>query len=88
MAGTRLALQAAPKIEAAGDKEAHQDDGENRGEASTEAGPVEINQGEAIVGLIQRHVAGFVGDITCNGELGVILDVDSRGFSDGVPVFS
>ena len=49
MAGTRLALPAALEIAAAGNKEAHQDDGENRGEASTEAGPVEVNKGEALL---------------------------------------
>ena len=46
----------------------------------SEAGPVEVDQGEAIVGLIQRHVTGFIRDIILNGELGVILDVDDRGF--------
>ena len=56
----RLALAAAPEVTAPGDKEACQHDGENGGEARAETGPVEVDQGKAIVGLIQRHFAGFI----------------------------
>ena len=80
----------APEITAPGDKEACQHDGENRGEARAEAGPVEVDQGEAVIGLIQRHFAGFIGDIIFKGELSVILDIDDGELGrmlSRVPVF-
>ena len=51
---------AGPEITAPGNKEACQHDGENGGEARIETGPMEVDQGKAIVRLILRHFAGFI----------------------------
>ena len=73
---TGLALAATPEITAPGDKEDCQHDGENGGEACTKTGPVEVDQGKSVVGLIQRNFAGFIGDVAFKVEPGVILDID------------
>ena len=76
MTGPGLALAAAPEITASGNKEACQHDGENRGEPRAKAGPVEVDQGKAVVGLVQRHFAGLIRDVALKVELGVIPDID------------
>ena len=83
VAVARLALPTAAEVAAAGNKEPCQDDGEDRGEAGTEARPVYINKQESIIGLVQRDVAGLIHDTVLDGEIGVILHVDGRSSSRG-----
>ena len=87
MPGTRLALTTAFEIAAGGDGEAHHDHGQDGGQSCGESCPVEINQGKAIVGLIQRDVCGRVGDLGLQTDLCVILgkDVGGLGSSGGDP---
>ena len=49
-----------PEVAAPGNEKACQDDDKDRGEARAERGPVNIDQREAIVGLVEANVAGFV----------------------------
>ena len=65
---------AAPGNEAQGDE-----DEEDGGEASAEAGPVEVNKGEPVVGLIQVDVHRLMVDLVGNGEIGIVVEVERRG---------
>ena len=56
MASTCPTLSAASKVTAAGDKQASQDNRKDGGEASAEAGPVQVNEREPIVGLVEGDV--------------------------------
>ena len=66
-------------IAAGGDGEAHHDHGQDGGQSRGEACPMEIDQGKAIVGLIQRDVCGRVGDLGLQTDLCVILGKDGGG---------
>ena len=48
-----LALTAAPNVAAPGDEAQGDDDGEDGGKAGAETGPMEVNEGKTMVGLVQ-----------------------------------
>ena len=79
MTGPGLALLTAPKVTAAGNKEASQDHCEDEREPGTETFPVEINERESVVGLIKGDLAGGIGDFSVKGDLCLVLSMDGRG---------
>ena len=60
-------------------KETGQDHCEDGREHGTETRPVEINEREPVVGLVKGNLAGGVGDFGVDGDLCLVLSMDSRG---------
>ena len=65
-----------PEVATPGNEQACQDDDKDRGEARAERGPVNIDQQEAIVGLVETNVAGFVRLVAFHVEGRVIGHLD------------
>ena len=74
VSGVRLARNAPPDVAAPGDEAQGDEDEEDGGEASAEAGPVEVDKGEPIVGLIQVDVRRLMVDLVGNGEIGLVVE--------------
>ena len=61
MASTGLALTTSPVVAASRDEKTGEDDDEDGREACGERGPVDIDQAESIIRLVEADIRGLVG---------------------------
>ena len=90
VAGTGLTLAPATEIAAARDEEPCQDDGKDGRQPGAEGRPMDIDETEPVVGLVQLDVMRLIGGGVVDGERGVVFHVDGRGWGRrplGVEVF-
>ena len=75
-------------IAAPGDERKGDDDGENGREAGAETCPVQIDERESMVGLIEVNIGRFVADVVGNRQVGLVMEDDWRrcGCSGGSPL--
>ena len=59
----RLPLAAAPDIAEPCDERKGDNDGEDRRETGAEACPMQVDEGESVVRLVQVHIGRFVADV-------------------------
>ena len=78
-----MSLTAPPEVATPGNEQACQHDNKDRGEARAERGPVNIDQREPVVGLVEANVAGFVRLVVLDVEGGVIGHLDGWGRRGG-----
>ena len=83
VSGTVLALAPATEVAAASDEESHQHDGKDGGKPRAEACPMNIDEAESVIGLIQGDVVGFMGDGVLDGEGSLVFHGDGGGRSSG-----
>ena len=57
---SRLTLTSATEVAAQGDRQSDQDHGEDGGQASGKAGPVQIDEADAIIRLVEGDVIGGI----------------------------
>ena len=81
MTGAGLALTSPPEIAAPRDKEARKEDDEDRGQARGEGGPVDVDQTESVIRLVEANVGRLVGFTIFNVEGRLVRHVDSWGWS-------
>ena len=60
MASTGLSLTAPPEVAAPGNEQACQHDDQDRGEAYAEGGPMNVDQREPVVRLVEANICGFM----------------------------
>ena len=75
---SRLSLAAASDIAAPGDECEGDDDSKNGREADAETCPVQVDERESVVGLIEVNIGGFVTDIVGNRQVGLVVEDDWR----------
>ena len=80
---TGLSLVAAAKIAATGDQSQGHEHSEDRGEFGGKQSPMDIDKTEPVVALVKADVFGFVQDVICDTEVGLLVEDDGRGCSSG-----
>ena len=68
MPRSRLALTSATEVAARGDRQSDQNHSEDGGQARGKAGPVQIDEADAVIRLVEGNVIGRVGDIGFDGN--------------------
>ena len=81
MTGAGLALTSPPEIAALGDEEACKEDDEDRRQTRGERSPVDVDQTESVIRLVEANVGRFVGFTIFNMERRLVRHVDSWGWS-------
>ena len=76
MAGTCLSLTSATEVAAGSDGQSDQHHDEDGGEASGKTGPMEVDEADPVVRLVEGHVIGLVSDLGLDGDGGVVLGVN------------
>ena len=75
-----MTLAPATEIAAARDEEPCQDDGKDGRQPGAEGRPMDIDETEPVVGLVQLDVVRLIGGGVVNGEGRVVFHVDGRGW--------
>ena len=78
VSGARLAVAATPDVAAPGDEAQGDEDGENGGKTGAETGPMEVNEGKPMVGLVQVYVCRLVVDFVGDREVCFIVEDEGR----------
>ena len=84
VAGTGLTPAPATEIAAARDEEPCQDDGKDGRQPGAEGRPMDIDETEPVVGLVQLDVMRLIGGGVVDGEGGIVFHVDCRGWGSGL----
>ena len=79
MAVARLPLSLAAEVAASGDQSQGHKHCENGRETREEAGPMDVDEAETIVRLVQGDLMRFVVDLTGDTEIGGIVEHNWRG---------
>ena len=88
MAGSCLSLASAMEVATRSDGQSDQHHDEDGGEASGKTGPMEVDEADPVVRLVEGHVLRLVGDLGLDGDGGIVLGVDGwRSTGGGIHVF-
>ena len=81
--GTCLSLAPATEVAAGGDGQSDQHHDEDGREASGKAGPMEVDEADPVVRLVEGYVLRLVSDLGLDGDGGVVLGVNGWGSTGG-----